>query len=70
LPAAVQYFAAIDGKQAGPYTLEQLSQLAATGTVNQQSQVWKKGMPAWQTANSVPELTSLFNNTPPPLPGA
>ena len=70
LPAAVQYFAAIDGKQAGPYTLEQLSQLAAAGTVNQQSQVWKKGMPAWQTANSVPELTSLFNNTPPPLPGA
>jgi membrane protease subunit (stomatin/prohibitin family) len=69
LPAAVQFFAAIDGKQAGPYTLEQLSQLAAAGTISAQSQVWKKGMSAWAVANTVPELADVFNNTPPPLPG-
>ena len=70
LPGTQPFFVAIDGKQAGPYTIDQLTQLAATGTVNQQSQVWKKGMPAWAAANTVPELSTLFNNVPPPLPGA
>jgi membrane protease subunit (stomatin/prohibitin family) len=69
LPSAIQFFAAIDGKQAGPYSLEQLSQLVAAGTINPQSQVWKKGMTAWAGANTVPELSDLFNNVPPPLPG-
>ena len=70
LPGAIPFFAAIDGKQAGPYTIDQLSQLVAAGTINQQSQLWKKGMSAWAAANTFPELASLFNNTPPPLPGA
>lgn len=68
LPSAT-FFAAIDGKQAGPYTVDQLSQLISAGTISQQSQIWKKGMPAWAAANTIPELASLFNNTPPPLPG-
>jgi membrane protease subunit (stomatin/prohibitin family) len=70
LPTATPFYAAIDGKQAGPYTMEQLSQLITAGTINQQSQVWHKGMPSWAAANTVPELASLFNNIPPPLPGA
>jgi membrane protease subunit (stomatin/prohibitin family) len=70
LPGATPFFAAIDGKQAGPYTMDQLSQLIAAGTINQQSQVWKKGMAGWASANTVPELASLFNNMPPPLPGS
>jgi hypothetical protein len=69
LPSAVTFFAAIDGKQAGPYTVEQLSQLISAGSINQASQLWKKGMPAWAAANTIPELASLFNNMPPPLPG-
>jgi membrane protease subunit (stomatin/prohibitin family) len=69
LPSANAFFAAIDGKQAGPYTVDQLSQLISAGTINQGSQIWKKGMPAWAAANTVPELASLFNNIPPPLPG-
>jgi len=68
LPGAVQFFAAVNGQQAGPYTMEQLSQLLAAGTINQQSQVWKKGMAAWAVASTVPELADLFNNVPPPLP--
>ncbi|MDO6430825.1 SPFH domain-containing protein [Flavitalea sp. BT771] len=70
LPGALPFFVAIDGKQAGPYTIDQLTQLAAAGTINQQSQVWKKGMPAWAAANTVPDLSTIFNNVPPPLPGA
>jgi len=70
LPGATPIFVAIDGKQAGPYTTDQLSQLIAAGTINAQSQVWKKGMAGWAAANTIPELAALFNNTPPPLPGA
>jgi len=70
LPGAISLFVAIDGKQAGPYTIDQLSQLVAAGTIHQQSQVWKKGMSAWAAANTIPELASIFNNVPPPLPGA
>jgi membrane protease subunit (stomatin/prohibitin family) len=70
LPGATPFFAAIDGKQAGPYTVEQLSQLVAAGTIHAQSQVWKKGMPGWAAANTVPELASIFTNMPPPLPNA
>jgi membrane protease subunit (stomatin/prohibitin family) len=70
LPGATPFYAAIDGKQAGPYTLEQLSQLVAAGTINAQSQVWKKGMAAWAAANTVPELAAVFSNMPPPLPNA
>lgn len=68
LPAAVQFFAVVNGQQAGPYTTEQLSQLINAGTINQQSHVWKKGMAAWAVANTVPEVAALFNNVPPPLP--
>jgi membrane protease subunit (stomatin/prohibitin family) len=68
LPGAVQFYAAINGQQAGPYTMDQLSQLVAAGTINQQSHMWKKGMASWAAANTLPELAGLFNNTPPPLP--
>jgi len=68
LPSADPFYAAIDGKQAGPFTLEQLSRLITAGTINQQSQVWKKGMPGWAPAGATPELSSLFSNMPPPLP--
>ena len=70
LPGATPYYAAIDGKQAGPYTMEQLGQLVAAGTVHAQSPVWKKGMAAWAAANTVPELASIFGNMPRPLPNA
>lgn len=68
LPGAVQYFAAIDGKQAGPYSAEQFAQLIGSGNILAQTQVWKKGMPAWAAANTLPELVSLFDNIPPPIP--
>lgn len=68
LPTAVQYHVAIDGKQAGPFDLAQLTQMAAAGTINRQSMVWTAGMANWAAAESVTELAAVFNNVPPPLP--
>jgi len=67
LPVAVQYFVAIDGKQAGPFDMTQLTQMTAANTLNRQSMVWTAGMANWAAADSVPELATLFNNVPPPL---
>jgi membrane protease subunit (stomatin/prohibitin family) len=67
VPLSAQYFVAIDGKQAGPFTTAQLQEMTTTGTLTRQSLVWTAGMAAWAAAESVTELGSLFANTPPPL---
>jgi len=56
-----RYFMMQDGKQAGPFTAEELAQrLCSSSTL-----VWQRGMEQWTPAASVPELASLL---PPPMP--
>ena len=70
MPAAVQYFYAANGQQAGPVSFEQLRALFANRTVNKDTLVWKQGMQNWTALNEVEELKAfLGGNTPPPLPG-
>lgn len=70
MPAAVQYFYAANGQQAGPVSFEQLRMLFANRTVNKDTLVWKQGMQNWSALNEVEELKAfLGGNTPPPLPG-
>ena len=68
-----QYFIAVDGQQAGPFTTEQMPQLVQNGTLTMQTLVWKQGMPQWAAAQTLPELASLFappaGAVPPPIPG-
>jgi membrane protease subunit (stomatin/prohibitin family) len=68
LPGAAPYFVAVDGKQTGPFDADQLRQLAAAGSLNAQTLVWKTGMAAWAAANTVPELAPVLATVPPPLP--
>jgi len=71
IPAAVQYFYATNGQQAGPVTLEQLSALFANRTVNKDTLIWKQGMANWSALKDVEELKAfLGGSTPPPLPGS
>ena len=71
MPAAVQYFYAANGQQAGPVSFEQLRALFANRTVNKDTLVWKQGMQNWTALNQVEELKAfLGGNTPPPLPGS
>ena len=66
--AAGSWFVAIDGKQAGPMTLDQLRGEVSAGRVTRQSLVWKNGMVSWSALETVPELSSVIGNVPPPLP--
>lgn len=68
LPTAVQFHVAINGKQAGPFTLDQLQEVVARGELTRTSLVWKPGMANWVAAESVPELQNLLAALPPPLP--
>lgn len=68
IPAAVQYFVAVDGKSTGPYNEDQLSQMVSGNTFTRSTMVWKKGMAAWNAADSVSELSALFDSLPPPMP--
>jgi membrane protease subunit (stomatin/prohibitin family) len=67
IPAAMSYYLAIDGKQAGPFAADQLSQKVAAGQLTRETLVWKHGLSAWQKAGAVAELEALFADVPPPL---
>ncbi len=68
LPKAVSFFASLSGQQAGPFEVAALTEKVAAGQVTRDTLVWKQGMAAWTAAGAVPELKSLFDNVPPPLP--
>lgn len=61
------YHVAMNGQQAGPFSIEQMRAGLANGQMTAQSQVWTTGMAGWAAANTVPALQTLFA-TPPPLP--
>lgn len=62
------WFAAINGAQSGPHSLQELAAKLAAGEVTAQTLTWRDGMSEWTPAASVPALASLFGPTPPPLP--
>ena len=72
-PPLVQYNVAVNGQTLGPFDLNMLAQMAQSGQLTQQSQVWKQGMSAWAAAGTVQELAGLFapagtTGAPPPPP--
>ena len=68
LPEQVQWFAALDNQQAGPFTPEQLRQMIAEGQVNRETLFWKQGMAGWEKAGGVADLAKFFSAVPPTLP--
>jgi len=62
------YFAVIDGKQAGPYSLTELSRLISEKRIVKETYIWKPGMNQWEPAENVSEVLHLVAITPPPVP--
>jgi membrane protease subunit (stomatin/prohibitin family) len=48
------------GQASGPFTLDQLAQAAAAGTLRADTLVWTAGMASWAPAGQVPQLGGLF----------
>lgn len=64
-----QWHVAIDGQAKGPFGQPQLQQMAADGSLTRKSLVWAQGRDGWTAAGEIPELSRLFSDVPPPLPG-
>lgn len=62
------YYAVIDGKQAGPFSITELSRLIMEKKVVKETYVWKPGMLHWDLAENVEEILKLVALTPPPIP--
>jgi hypothetical protein len=67
IPVAT-YHVAVNGQAMGPYSVNTLQQMANAGQFENNSLVWKTGMPEWVRADSVEELQIVFNNNMPPIP--
>lgn len=59
------YYAMIDGKQAGPFSEQDLSRLITEKKIVKESYIWKPGMPNWEIAERLPEVLKLVALTPP-----
>lgn len=68
VPGSTMYNVAVNGASTGPFSTQQLAQMAAGGQLTPQSMVWANGMPSWTAAGQVPELAGLFGAVPPVPP--
>ena len=64
----VSYMVGVNGQQYGPCNWNQLQQMALQGILTHQTYVWKQGMPQWQMAGEIQELTPLFQGSAPQMP--
>jgi len=64
----IRYSVAINGKQEGPYSYDELRQFVTKGELTKDSLVWKEGMQQWTAAGTVNELADIWTSVPPPLP--
>ena len=68
VPGSKQYYAVVNGQQAGPFNALTLQQMVQQKTLTPDTLVWAQGMAQWVKASGVPELTGLFQQGPPPPP--
>ena len=59
----MNWFYAEESAQRGPVSEDEIRQLLASGRINQQTLVWREGMPQWATVSQT-ELSGV-----PPIPG-
>ena len=62
------YFIVLNGQQAGPFNYAELIQLTSSNQFNKDSLVWKAGMSAWEKAENIAALATVFSQVPPPIP--
>ena len=63
-----QWYTAIGGQQAGPYSDQQLGEMVASGMVRADTFVWCAGMTDWAVAADIPGLMPRARPAPPPPP--
>lgn len=68
-PAAAQeWLFGLDGREQGPYNLEQAQHLIRQGKITRDYFVWREGLPDWLPVEQVDEINHLFSPSRPPAP--
>jgi hypothetical protein len=63
------YYYYAEGKERkGPFSPQQLKQLATSGGITPSTMVWKKGMASWTSASQIKGLLPPTEESPPPVP--
>lgn len=70
VPQVSTYFVLINGNQVGPCDMNTVLSYISSGQVNNDTLVWKQGMPTWDKISTLPEFINSFQNCPPPPPVA
>ena len=69
IPTSVFYFLAVDGKQQGPYSAQQVQDAIVKDANVLNLLAWKKGMTAWQPLKTFGEFAVIDEREcPPPIP--
>ena len=63
------YYAALEGKQAGPFSETEIVRLINDKKIVKETLIWHQGLSAWKPAEDVPEILRIIALTPPPLEG-
>ena len=73
-PAIPQYlyYLAMDGKQRGPFTYEEVRHSVVAGQVSAETLAWREGLVTWASLGTITEVVALFSGLPnqPSVPGS
>lgn len=61
------FYAMIEGKQAGPFSEQELARLIAEKKVVKETYIWMPSLTNWKMAEQIPEVLKLVALTPPPF---
>lgn len=61
------FYVMIEGKQAGPFSEQELARLISEKKVVKETYVWMPSLPSWKMAEQIPEVLKLVALTPPPF---
>ncbi len=66
-PQDKTFYAMIEGKQAGPFSEQEIARLVAERKISKETYIWMPGMPDWKMSEQIPEVIKLVALTPPPF---
>jgi len=61
------YYAIIEGRQAGPFSEQELVRLINEKKIVKETYIWKQGLVKWEIAEKIPEVLKLVALAPPPF---
>ena len=66
-PVQQFYYAMIEGKQAGPFSEQEMSKLISEKKIVMETYIWKPGLIKWELAENLPDILKLVALSPPPF---